>query len=268
MRGSHNIRVYVPQPGRALTGDLLFTGVAAGAQADASERGGRRDHRRDHHRGAETVPDREPVPDALLDPAAVVESRDSVRLAFIAALQHLPARQRAVIILRDVLVMPAAEVAVLLETSVASVNSALARARASLAAASPSPDALAEPSESDQRELLDRFTAAFGALDVEALKRTLREDALLQMPPFPQWFTGRETIGEFFATVYARGGSYRFAPTRANGQLAVGVYMRRNSDTHRLHHIAVLTMARDGIARVDAFQDPRLAGMFEIAAEL
>jgi RNA polymerase sigma-70 factor, ECF subfamily len=216
----------------------------------------------------EDIPWLGPIPDALLDPAAVVESRDTIRLAFIAALQYLPARQRAALILRDVLVMPAAEVAVLLETSVASVNSALQRARASLAAASPVPDGLAEPSESDQRELLDRYLAAFEAMDTDALKRTLREDALLQMPPFPEWFRGRETVGAFFATVYARGGSFRFAPARANGQPAIGVYLRRNSDTHRYHHIAVLTMARDGIARVDAFQDPRLPGVFGLPAEL
>ena len=142
------------------------------------------------------IPWLEPFPDALVltgDPSAVVEARESIRLAFIAALQHLPPRQRAVLILRDVLAMPAAEVAPLLETSVASVNSALQRARAQLAAASPSADGagLVQPSDEVSRDLLDRYTAAFTTMDVEALKGTLREDALLQMPPFGEWLLGR-----------------------------------------------------------------------------
>ena len=166
------------------------------------------------------IPWLEPFPDALLssgEPEAVVEARDSIRLAFIAALQHLPPKQRAVLILRDVLAMPATEVAALLEMTVASVTSALQRARAQLAAVSPSADdaGLVQPSDDASRDLLDRYMAAFTTMDVEALKGTLREDALLQMPPFPEWFLGRDAIGEFMATGFARGGSFRWVPTGA-----------------------------------------------------
>jgi len=207
----------------------------------------------------------EPFPDALFpaaDPSTVVEVRESIRLAFIAALQLLPPRQRAVLILRDVLAMPAADVASLLEMTIASVNSALQRARAQIAAAAPSADGagLTQPSDEESRDLLDRYMAAFTAMDVEALMGTLREDALLQMPPFPQWFLGRDVIGEFLMTAFARGGSFRCAPTRANGQLAVGVYRRRNSNAFRFLHVQLLSMTATGIARIDAFHVPDFYG--------
>jgi RNA polymerase sigma-70 factor (ECF subfamily) len=219
------------------------------------------------------IPWLEPFPDALVspeNPAAVAEARESIRLAFIAALQHLPPRQRAVLILRDVLAMPAAEVAPLLEMTVTSVNSALQRARAQLAAAAPSADGagLAQPSDDTSRDLLDRYTAAFTAMDVEALKATLREDALLQMPPFPQWFLGRDPIGEFMATVFARGGLYRFVQTRGNGQPALGVYQRRDSDAPQLLHVEVLTMTQAGIAQIDAFHVHGLHTHFGLPAVL
>jgi RNA polymerase sigma-70 factor (ECF subfamily) len=215
----------------------------------------------------------EPFPDALApsgDPSAVIDARESIRLAFIAALQHLPPRQRAVLILRDVLVMPAAEVASLLEVSVASVNSSLQRARAQVAAVSPSADGagLAQLSDAVSRDLLDRYMAAFTAMDVEALKGTLREDALLQMPPFAEWFLGREAIGRFLASGFARGGSYRFARTRANGQPALGLYRRRDSDVHQYIHLHVLTITQAGIARIDGFGDPGLHARFALPAVL
>jgi RNA polymerase sigma-70 factor (ECF subfamily) len=209
-----------------------------------------------------------PFPDRLLDPAAVAESRDSIRLAFVAALQHLPPRQRAVIILREVLALPAAEVASWLDMSVASVNSALQRARATLADVSPSPDGVAELSEDAQRALLSKYVAAFDVMDVEALKRTLREDALLQMPPFPAWFSGRDAVAEFHVSLFARGGSYRFVPTRSNGQLAFGIYLQRDTDTFVFRHIQVLTVFADGIARIDAFQAKGLAEAFGLPGEL
>ena len=217
------------------------------------------------------IPWLEPFPDALVpsgDPAAVVEARESIRLAFIAALQHLPPRQRAVLILRDVLAMPATDVASLLEMTVASANSALQRARAQLAAASPSADdaGLLQPSDDTSRDLLDRYVAAFTTMDVKALKATLREDALLQMPPFPQWFLGPDAIGEFVATAFARGGSYRFAQTRANGQPALGLYGRRNGDAHQFLHVQVLTMTETGIAQIDAFHVNGLYAQFDLPA--
>ena len=209
------------------------------------------------------IPWLQPFPDALVpagDPAAVVEARESIRLAFIAALQHLPPRQRAVLILRDVLAMPASDVALLLELTVASVNSALQRARAQLAAASPSADdaGLVQPSDTETRDLLDRYTAAFTAMDVEALKETLREDALLQMPPFPEWFLGRDAIGDFLASGFARGGAYRFVASRANGQPAVLLYRRRDSDVYRFLHVQVVTMSAAGITRIDGFHAAEL----------
>jgi RNA polymerase sigma-70 factor (ECF subfamily) len=219
------------------------------------------------------IPWLEPFPDAMIpagDPSAVVEARESIRLAFIAALQHLPPRQRAVLILRDVLVMPAAETASLLEMTVASVNSALQRARAQLAAVSPSADGtgLVQPPDDTSRDLLDRYMAAFTTMDVEALKGTLREDALLQMPPFPEWFLGRDAIGEFLATGFARGGSYRFAQTRANGQPALGLYRRRNSDAHQFLHLQILTLTETGIAQIDGFHDQGLHAKFGLPAVL
>jgi RNA polymerase sigma-70 factor (ECF subfamily) len=212
----------------------------------------------------------EPFPDALLggDPAAIVETRHSIRLAFIAALQYLPPRQRAVLILRDVLAMPAAETAELLETSTASVNSALQRARSQLRDASPSPDGLAEPDDADERDLLGRYMAAMAAMDVEALKRTLREDALLQMPPFPAWFSGRDAIAAFMSTVFARGGTFSFMPTQANGQPAVALYRQRDDDVYRFLHLQVFTLDAHGIARIDGFHDKRLAVAFGLPAEL
>ena len=219
------------------------------------------------------IPWLEPFPDALIpsgDPATVVEARESIRLAFIAALQHLPPRQRAVLILRDVLAMPAAEVAALLEITVASVTSALQRARAQVAAASPSADGagLVQPSDTESQDLLDRYTAAFTSMDVEALKRTLREDALLQMPPFPEWFLGRDAIGDFLATGFARGGSYRFVQTRANGQPAVCLYRRRDSDAYQFLHVQIVTTTETGIARIDGFHAGGLYAPFGLPAEL
>jgi len=204
------------------------------------------------------IPWLEPFPDALApagDPAAVIEARESIRLAFIAALQHLPPRQRAVLILRDVLAMPAAEVAALLEVTVASVTSALQRARAQLAAVAPSADGagLLQPSDEVARDLLDRYMTAFTAMDVKALMGTLREDALLQMPPFPQWFLGTGAIGEFLASAFARGGTYRCLPTRANGEPAFILYRRRDTDAYQYLHVQVLTMTEAGIARIDGF---------------
>lgn len=219
------------------------------------------------------IPWLEPFPDALApsgDPSAVVEARESIRLAFIAALQLLPPKQRAVLILRDVLAMSATEVASLLEMTVASVTSALQRARAQLAAASPSADGagLVQPSDEESQDLLDRYITAFTTMDVDALKGTLREDALLQMPPFPQWFLGRDAIVEFLASGFARGGSYRFAQSRANGQPAVCLYRRRDSDAYHFLHVQVLTMTVTGIARIDGFHASDLYVPFSLPAVL
>lgn len=113
---------------------------------------------------------------------------------------------------------------------------------------------MAELSEDAERALLSKYVAAFDAMDVEALKRTLREDALLQMPPFPAWFSGWDAVAGFHVSLFARDGSFRFVPTRSNGQLAFGIYLRRETGTFVFRHIQVLTVFADGIARIDAFQ--------------
>jgi RNA polymerase sigma-70 factor, ECF subfamily len=173
----------------------------------------------------------EPVPDALVaapdDPAEVVESRETLRLAFVAALQHLPPRQRAVLILCEVLRWRAAEAAELLETSVASVNSALQRARATLA------DLDISPAETDPRldprdqEMLDRYVEAFERYDMEALTALIHEDAHQSMPPFELWVQGREDILAFWeGPGHACRGSRVIPTTSANGSPAFGQYKR------------------------------------------
>src|SRR5271170_4521066 len=150
------------------------------------------------------VPWLQPFPGTLLageggDPAAVAVSRAGIRLAFVAALQYLSARQRAVLILRDVLEWPAAEVAALLGTTTTAVNSALRRARAQLAQALPAEEEVAEPAEPARQALLDRFAAALENADASALAELLREDIALEMPPVLTWFTGRPAVTGFVA---------------------------------------------------------------------
>jgi RNA polymerase sigma-70 factor (ECF subfamily) len=162
----------------------------------------------------------EPLPD---DPAEVAESRETIRLAFVAALQHLPPRQRAVLILCEVLRWKAAEVAELLETSVASVNSALQRARATLEASeiNPSEPALNEP----DRELLGRYVEAFERYDMEALTSLIHEDATQSMPPFDLWLSGRDDIFTWWVGPGAGCRGSRVIPTvTANGSPAFGQY--------------------------------------------
>jgi RNA polymerase sigma-70 factor (ECF subfamily) len=171
----------------------------------------------------------EPVPDTLVlgdgDPAEVAVARESIRLAFVAALQHLPPRQRAVLILCEVLRWKASEVAELLDTSVASVNSALQRARATLEASDLSPaDQVPQLSEADQ-ELLARYVKAFEAYDIEALTSLIQEDATQSMPPYDMWLRGRDDI---FAWWFGPGigcrGSRVIPTTMANGSPAFGQY--------------------------------------------
>jgi RNA polymerase sigma-70 factor (ECF subfamily) len=214
------------------------------------------------------VPWLEPFPDVLLgsaagDPAAVVALRSSIRLAFIASLQHLSAKQRAVLILRDVLALQAAEVAELLQTTTASVNSALQRARAQLAQVSPALDAVAEPSDATQREQLDRYVEAFLNGDVTTLEQLLADDIVLEMPPVVTWFAGRGAVGRFFAArIVGMSGAWRMIPTSANGQPAVASYLRGDDGIHHAHSVHVLTITGSGIGRITAFQNPSLFTAF------
>jgi RNA polymerase sigma-70 factor (TIGR02960 family) len=199
----------------------------------------------------------QPAPDSLLaattsDPATVVGARETMRLAFVAALQILPPQQRAVLILREVLGWSAAEVAGLLDLSVVAVNSALQRARSHLPADT---DSLVPPAEQRQRELLDRYVAAFQNADVDELVAVLTEDALYEMPPFITWFQGSTAIGGFLGPRMRAFGKTPVIRTTANGQPAVALYPATADGQHRLHALHVLTVVSQGVGRVVAFMD-------------
>jgi len=214
------------------------------------------------------VPWLQPIPDALVsagaaDPAEIVASRQSMRLALIAALQYLPGRQRAVLILRDVLRWRAAEVAELLSTTTAAVNGMLQRARARLEQVAPDEDEIYEPADPQDRALLDRYATALQNSDITAIMRLLHDDAVFEMPPEPTWFTGRELIGRFLQSrVLTEPGRFQLIPTAANGQPALAVYMRDDDDVYRAHAIQVLTVAASRVTRVTSFNDHRLLAAF------
>lgn len=213
----------------------------------------------------------QPAPDALLgadDPAAIVAGRAGVRLAFIAALQFLPARQRAVLTLRDVLAFSTAEAAEMLDTTNAAVDSALRRARAHLAEVAPAEDDLAEPDEQTRRNLLDGYVDALTRADPDALVNWLRADVELEMPPTPTWFTGRRAVVGFLASRVLRKGLWRAVPTRANGQPALVVYARTSEGRYEAYGVQVLTVIGTRIARITAFNDPSLVSTFGLAPAL
>ncbi len=178
-------------------------------------------------------------------------------LAFVTALQLLPPRQRAALILRDVLDFPASETAAILGTTEQSVTSALKRARATLARELPSADTPAppQPGSAAEQELVTRIVAAFEAADVDGIVSLLTGDAWLRMPPVPLEYQGRELVRRFFATVAFRPGrSYRLIPARANGQPAFGVYVRdpRTGAAHA-NGLQVITLAGDRISAITRF---------------
>jgi RNA polymerase sigma-70 factor (ECF subfamily) len=221
------------------------------------------------------VPWLEPIPDAMTgaegaDPAAIVTARQSIRLALIAALQHLPPRQRAVLILRDVLSWRAAEVAELLDTTTTAVNSILQRARAQLDQAAPTEDEIVEPTAADQRALLDRYVTAFEDKDIPAIVELFTKDAVWEMPPFTAWYQGAENIGRLIDTQCPADGpgDMRLIPTRANGQPAFGLYMRGDNDVYRPFNLPVLTLGPSGITHVACFFDLRLFATFGLPETL
>jgi RNA polymerase sigma-70 factor, ECF subfamily len=208
----------------------------------------------------------QPIPDHLVssrggDPADVAESRESIRLAFIAALQHLVPRQRAVLILRDVLSWRANEVAKLLETSEDAVNSTLRRARSALEAVKL--DAVpTEPTEAD-RELLYRYIEAFERYDVDSLVALLHEDATLNMPPYELWLRGVPDIHRFLAAIEVEGGRDRVIEVAANGCPALAVYRPAGpSGALEPFEIHVLEIADGRIAVIYAFLEPALFPVF------
>jgi RNA polymerase sigma-70 factor (ECF subfamily) len=216
------------------------------------------------------VPWLQPLPNGYLggdhtDPSTRAAERDGVRLALIAAMQLLPARQRAVLVLRDALQFSAAEVAEQLDTTTAAVNSALQRARATLSAAAPREDAQRTPDSRTTREAVERYVRAFEAADVHSLITLLTDDAVLEMPPVPLWYCGRANYGQFIARVFTmRGTSWRMVPTAANGQPALAAYCLDLTGVMRLHTLQVLTVTARGIARNVVFQDPKVFKAFEL----
>jgi RNA polymerase sigma-70 factor (ECF subfamily) len=207
----------------------------------------------------------QPAPDRLIlppdgDPAERVVSRESVRLAFIAALQHLAPRQRAVLILRDVLRWRATEVAVLLETSADAINSALRRARAALAAIDRD-FAASQPVAAD-RELLAAYIDAFERDDVDALVGLLRDDAILEMPPFELWMQGPDDIRRWLLAVDAFGQEL-LTPVDANGSPAVAVYRPRTpGEQPTAFSIQVLDIVAGRISAIHVFLNPALFELF------
>jgi RNA polymerase sigma-70 factor, ECF subfamily len=217
----------------------------------------------------------EPAPDALIvpaegDPAEVAVARETIRLAFVAALQHLPPRQRAVLILCEVLRWKASEVAELLETSVASVNSALQRARATLQASDLSPADPAPALDEPDRELLARYVEAFERYDIDALTSLIQEDATQSMPPYDLWLRGRDDI---FAWWFGPGigcrGS-RVIPTQtANGSPAFGQYKPSPDGGHEPWALQVLELSGRRIVELTFFLDTTsLFPLFGLPARL
>jgi RNA polymerase sigma-70 factor (ECF subfamily) len=217
----------------------------------------------------------EPIPDSHLhtggDPAEVAAGRETIRLAFVAALQHLPPRQRAVLILCEVLRFKAAEVAELLEMSVASVNSALQRARANLEASAVTAGDPEPTMSAEQRELLERYVEAFQAYDIDALTKLIREDATQSMPPYDLWLKGRDHIFEWwFGPGIGCRGSRLVPLQRANGSIAFGQYKPSPSGKgYEPWAVQVLELGSDGLAEFTFFLDTeRLFPLFGLPPRL
>jgi RNA polymerase sigma-70 factor (ECF subfamily) len=209
----------------------------------------------------------EPIPDSYVTLEDTVEIRQSVRLAVMTAMQELPARQRAVLILRDVVQFSAAEVAELLETTPAAINSSLQRARARLAEIAPDEGDVTEPTDTQLSELLDRYCAAFENADMTALTGLLQDDIKLEMPPMPEWFTGRDAVLDFLAKrAFAKPVDLVMVRTSANGQPAVAEYRRSADSIMEAHSIQVLTCrarnGKPGIAVMTVFLDSTLFAAF------
>jgi RNA polymerase sigma-70 factor (ECF subfamily) len=224
---------------------------------------------------ANTLPEHawlEPLPDARVirpddDPAELAATRESIRLAFITALQHLPPRQRAVLILREVLRWQATEVAELLETSVASVNSALQRARATLGTLDLA-EADPQPVDAEQQALLARYVDAFERYDIASLVGLLHDDAVMSMPPYNFWLCGAPQLGRWFGGPGAGCRDSRLLPTSANGLPAFGSYRADPQGGHSPWAIQVLETSGDRIVGHHNFVDPRLFPVFGLPEHL
>ncbi len=216
------------------------------------------------------VPWLEPLPEFSGDPSDIVGSRESVRLAFVAALQHLSPRQRAVLVLREVLQWKAAEVADAIGTSTAAVNSLLQRARSQLEAVGPSSDdRLAAPDSADAQDRLTRYIAAFEAYDIDRLVELFTSEAIWEMPPFVGWYQGPQAIATLIRQQCPAQapGDMRLIPLTANGQPAAAMYMR-DGDKHLPFQLQVLDMRADGVSHVVAFLDTALFAKFGLPERL
>ncbi|MFE7168114.1 sigma-70 family RNA polymerase sigma factor [Streptomyces sp. NPDC057616] len=200
----------------------------------------------------------QPVPDVLVgaqsaDPAAIVTSRESLRLALVAGLQYLPPRQRAVLLLREVLAFPAAEVAAMLGTTTPAVKSTLQRARARLHEVAPRPEHVVEPTDPQAVSLLEKYVAGFQNADTEALEQALRADAAIEMVGTRTWFSGRKTCLAYLARVIGSPGDWRMIPVSANGQPAAAAYHRSPDGSYRAFGLGVLTVTTTGISHIHVF---------------
>jgi RNA polymerase sigma-70 factor (ECF subfamily) len=217
----------------------------------------------------------EPVPDAMVgaspaDPASIVTSRASIRLALITALQYLPSRQRVVLIMRDVLGWRAAEVAEQLGITTVAVNSMLQRARTQISNLAPAEDDVTEPETPEQRELLERYVAAFEKHDIAALAKLFTADAVWEMPPFTAWFRGARTIGRLIAEQCPTTGpgQMRLLRTAANGQSAFGVYHLEEDGVFRPFQLHQLTLTPAGISHTTCYFDVSLFPVFGLPERL
>lgn len=219
------------------------------------------------------VPWLEPLPDPTdepADPSVIVESRESVRLAFVAALQHLSPRQRAVLLLRDVLQWKSAEVADAIGTTTIAVNSLLQRARSQMEAVGPSSgDRLAEPESPEAQDLLARYIAAFETYDIDRLVELFTAEAVWEMPPYTAWYQGpRDIVSLIHQQCPAESaGDMRMIGLTANGQPAAAMYMR-DGDVHLPFQLHVLDVRDDRVAHVVAFLDEALFAKFGLPASL
>jgi RNA polymerase sigma-70 factor (ECF subfamily) len=213
----------------------------------------------------------EPYPDDLLPVEAGYEQREAVELAFIAALQHLPARQRAVLIMRDVLGFSAREVADALDTTPAGIDSALQRAHKAVDERIPARSQQATLGALDDEALratVDRYRSAWERADVDAVKAMLAEDAILAMPPHPTWYAGREAIGEFLRLrPFQPGWRERIVPTRANGQLAFAHYAWHDG-VFAAHALGVLALRGEQIADLTFWRSPDAFAQFGLPPTL
>lgn len=209
----------------------------------------------------------EPLPgdyltDESLDPAAAYSSAESVKLAFIAALQTLPARQRAVLILRDVLAWSAAETADALDMSLGAANSALHRARQTVTEQAGDRDPVAQQDPDDPKliRLLEAYLRAWQRDDIDGLVATLQADVRLAMPPSVSWYSGRDDVAGFLGSFVLPQGTYSLVPTTANGQPAFETIVRGPDGIDRPAGMQVLTVDAEGVSAIDFFLDPAMQG--------